>query len=78
MSGPGVVNCAAYGMHDTVKMFHCSARAAGDCLAAAIASARSVTSLQGPAQVPARVARPASADQSAGRGYGPSPCGEQT
>eukprot|EP00969_Alexandrium_andersonii_P217631 9613536-Alexandrium_andersonii.AAC.1 len=59
-------------------MFHCSARAAGDCLAAAIAAARSVTFLQGASQVPVRVARPASADQRAGPECGPSPCGEQT
>eukprot|EP00969_Alexandrium_andersonii_P081236 3581549-Alexandrium_andersonii.AAC.1 len=61
MSGPGVVSWAAYGMHDTVKMFHCSARAAGDCLAAAIASARSVTFRHGATHVPALVARHASA-----------------
>eukprot|EP00969_Alexandrium_andersonii_P212620 9388347-Alexandrium_andersonii.AAC.1 len=57
-------------------MFHWAARVAGDCLAAAMALARSSTLRLGASQVPVRVARHASAAHCPQRQYGPSPPGE--
>eukprot|EP00969_Alexandrium_andersonii_P092382 4078904-Alexandrium_andersonii.AAC.1 len=59
-------------------MFHCAARVAGDCLAAAMALARSNTLLLGASHVPARAARQASPVHWPHRQYGPSPPGEHT
>eukprot|EP00969_Alexandrium_andersonii_P290767 12851976-Alexandrium_andersonii.AAC.1 len=40
-SGPGVASCAAYGMHNKMKVFHCPARVDADWRAAPMARARS-------------------------------------
>eukprot|EP00969_Alexandrium_andersonii_P201375 8897802-Alexandrium_andersonii.AAC.1 len=59
-------------------MPHRPARAEADCRAAPTAQARSTTLPQGPSQVPAWAARPASADHCPCRLAGSLPAGEQT